>query len=454
MQLLSSLNFKNSRQINLFLAAIIVGIVSYWNNRNGILTTPDSWAYWEGSISIIEGNKFAFLGGGEIYYWPPLFSLYLTFIQMLFNQTGFSLIIAMSLISALNSFIWSNYVRKIFDQCNSELKRIALISSLIFVNLFILQCSAVLLAQFMMLTFIGIIFNSLFDIRNAISLSKYSLKILILTVAILLGLLTHNSMIIFLFATAILLLVEYSQSLVRRLLSSLFILVIPLITWAAVRSSLNQTYSHTHPQSLYKHGEYILQTINGIGYFFVSSLSQLQNIRYAFGLIFVSFVIYILLFQKKLKLDKFHITSLLLVMISFIILFVLFNIIWIDSQLADRFLWYLLLATVPIFLYVLREKKVILYLVIFLFLGFSSVKNIRNMLYGTVSPVSIAQQEVFDNNIRPWYYLSSRTNLVIPPESKEISPPTFPWMTRWKQLQLPESERKKVRIISESSKHF
>lgn len=68
MQLQTSLNFKNSRQISLFLAAIIVGIVSYWNNRNGILTTPDSWAYWEGSISIIEENKFAFLGGGEIYY--------------------------------------------------------------------------------------------------------------------------------------------------------------------------------------------------------------------------------------------------------------------------------------------------------------------------------------------------------------------------------------------------
>lgn len=447
MQLQPSLNFKNSRRMNLFLVAIIVGIVSYWNNRNGILTTPDSWAYWEGSISIIEENKFAFLGRGEIYYWPPLFSLYLAFIQMLLNQTGFSLIIAMSFISALNSFIWSNYVRKIFDQCNSNLKRIALISSLIFVNLFILQCSAVLLAQFMMLTFIGIIFNSLLDIRNAFAIGKYSLKILILAIAILLGLLTHNSMIIFLFATIFILVVEYSQPLVRRLLSSLFILVIPLVTWVAVRNSLNQTYSHAQTQSLYKPSEYILQTINGIGYFFVSSLSQLQNVRYAVGLIFVSFVIYILLFRKKLKLDKFFRTSFLLVIISFIILYVLFNVIWIDSQLADRFLWYIPLATVPIFLYVLREKKVILYLVILLLLGFSSVKNIRSMLYGTVSPVSIAQQEVFDNNIHPWYYLSSRTNLRIPPGSKQISPPTFPWMTRWRQLPLPESEKKKIRII-------
>lgn len=452
MQLLYSLKFKNSRQIKLFLAAIIVGIFSYWNNRNGILATPDSWAYWEGSISIIEENKFAFLGGDEIYYWPPLFSLYLAFIQILFNQTGFSLIIAMSLIGALNSFIWSNYVRKLFDQCNSKLKRIALISSLIFVNLFILQCSAVLLAQFMMLAFIGIIFYSLLDIRNAIALSKYSLKIVILTVAILLGLLTHNSMIIFLFATVILLLVEYPQSLVRRLLSSLFILVIPLVTWGAVRSYLYQTYSHTYPHSLYKPGEYILQTIDGIGYFFVSSLSQLQNFRYAFGLIFISFVIYILLFPKKLKLDKVHITSLLLVMISFIILFLLFNIIWIDSPLADRFLWYILLATVPIIFYVLQEKKLILYLVIFLFLGFSSLKNIRNMLYGTVSPISITQHTVFDNNIRPWYYLSSRTNLRTPPGIKQISPPTFPWMLRWQKLTLPESERKKVGIILPPSK--
>lgn len=42
---------------------------------------PDSWAYWEGSVSLLEAGRYAYFGGEPITSFPPLFSWVLALFQ-------------------------------------------------------------------------------------------------------------------------------------------------------------------------------------------------------------------------------------------------------------------------------------------------------------------------------------------------------------------------------------
>src|SRR5262249_24841437 len=50
--------------------------------RHGIAITSDGWAYWQGSVSLLEGRGYTFLYYDvPIQAWPPLYSLYLALWQ-------------------------------------------------------------------------------------------------------------------------------------------------------------------------------------------------------------------------------------------------------------------------------------------------------------------------------------------------------------------------------------
>ena len=43
----------------------------------GIGLNPDSWAYWEGAVSLCAGRGYTYFSGARIVEWPPLCSVYL-----------------------------------------------------------------------------------------------------------------------------------------------------------------------------------------------------------------------------------------------------------------------------------------------------------------------------------------------------------------------------------------
>ena len=66
----------------------------------GITVDPDGWAYWEGSVSILNGNGYRFFGGQPIVDFPPLFSLFLSLIQSVGGVSGWSLAASLVILAA------------------------------------------------------------------------------------------------------------------------------------------------------------------------------------------------------------------------------------------------------------------------------------------------------------------------------------------------------------------
>lgn len=54
----------------------------------GVVLSPDGWAYWEGSVSILRGEGYRYLDGPPIGAWPPGFPVYLALWQAVFGVSA------------------------------------------------------------------------------------------------------------------------------------------------------------------------------------------------------------------------------------------------------------------------------------------------------------------------------------------------------------------------------
>jgi hypothetical protein len=74
--------------------------------RKGVVLGPDSWAYWEGSVSLLERGEYAYFGGEPVTNYPPLFSGALALFQLGLGVSVRTLAGAMALFVATGSFAW------------------------------------------------------------------------------------------------------------------------------------------------------------------------------------------------------------------------------------------------------------------------------------------------------------------------------------------------------------
>jgi hypothetical protein len=74
--------------------------------RRGVVMGPDSWAYWEGSVSLLERGHYTYLGGAPILAFPPLFSVILALVQAVLGVSMRSLAIAVCALVGVGSFLW------------------------------------------------------------------------------------------------------------------------------------------------------------------------------------------------------------------------------------------------------------------------------------------------------------------------------------------------------------
>lgn len=91
----------------LAIATVTTGVVCLVVLRHGVFVTPDGWAYWEGSASLLHGQGYRFFGGERIYAWPPGWPLWLAAVQALTGTNGFGLALALSLCAAGGVAVWS-----------------------------------------------------------------------------------------------------------------------------------------------------------------------------------------------------------------------------------------------------------------------------------------------------------------------------------------------------------
>ncbi len=95
-------------RVNIFpalVSALIAGVLSWTFNYHGVFMGPDSWAYWEGSVSLLEGFGYRHFWGRPLTEWPPFYSSYLALVQKFFGISGFSLVLSLIFLAAGSAFL-------------------------------------------------------------------------------------------------------------------------------------------------------------------------------------------------------------------------------------------------------------------------------------------------------------------------------------------------------------
>ena len=88
-------------------AAVAGALFSGGLLRKGVVMGPDSWAYWEGSVSLIETGRYSYFGGETVTSFPPLFSWVLAQFQSVLGVSAGTLAIAVMTLVAAASFAWT-----------------------------------------------------------------------------------------------------------------------------------------------------------------------------------------------------------------------------------------------------------------------------------------------------------------------------------------------------------
>jgi hypothetical protein len=95
------------RPLSLALPAVLVAVAVLMTLRRGIGMTPDSWAYWQGSVSLLEGRGYVLFDGRPIRAWPPGYSAYLAVVQAVLGVSGWTLAVATACAAGTAAAAWT-----------------------------------------------------------------------------------------------------------------------------------------------------------------------------------------------------------------------------------------------------------------------------------------------------------------------------------------------------------
>ncbi|MET0554874.1 MAG: hypothetical protein ABW221_17665 [Vicinamibacteria bacterium] len=75
--------------------------------RRGIVMGPDSWAYWEASVSLRERGTYGYFGGQRVDAFPPLFAAWLAAVQAVLGVSARSLIASQVALAGCAAWQWT-----------------------------------------------------------------------------------------------------------------------------------------------------------------------------------------------------------------------------------------------------------------------------------------------------------------------------------------------------------
>jgi len=244
-------------------------------------------------------------------------------------------------------------------------------------------------------------------------------------------------------------LADRSRPVSLRVAAAVVILVIALCPWLALRWVCGQTGSHLVGDPSCTPFQYMGQSLSGLGTFFLPVAPDLKCVRGAMGILIVGGLAGLLLFRKRASVPGDAAVIFALALVSFGVIFVMFNLVWIDAPLSGRFIWYMPLAFVPVLLRCAQNRRRLLLCLLALTLPGPFFNAIKLESGEVAPPLSIHADAPSDGNIRPWYFLSERDPARCPRNTRSVVAPAYPWMQRWRQSALPEPERCLVRFVRE-----
>lgn len=224
-----------------FILASFLYIISHWQ---GIVISPDGWAYWQGAVSLAENGRYALFNGETIKHWPPLYSIYLAAWVMIGGSNGLTLTAANGSLVVIQAMVWLFTIQYLFKY---EFKQAGIITRLMIVLYICL--SAVFfqkapLAHIMLYIFVPLslcCFKKLVDSMENLSLYKAFGLLLVVNTLIML---THNSGLAFLFTTSVMTYIFMSTDFAKKVILSMLNIAIPGAVWYGIRNYLGQSGSH------------------------------------------------------------------------------------------------------------------------------------------------------------------------------------------------------------------
>lgn len=327
------------------LAAPLVALLAYAAlHRNGVALAPDSWAYWEGAISIASGHGYTYLTGLPIVSWPPLYATYLAAWVASFGPHGWVLVAANAVLIAGQAALWRHLALVLARDSGlapASSPGLSLLVSL-FVGLFVAVHQQVPFSQglvyLLLPLFVLAVWKMVADppprrVPSAADSAAVGLAVLLL--------LTHTSTIAFLGAGALAVAVAARRA-PRRLVTAIAIVALPLLAWAGERAWLGQSGSHCVGLGVarFDPATYALQLADGLGRLLVPDRVRAPLVATAL----LGVATLALATTRPARGLRF---CLAFGAVATALLFALFNLAWIFAPLGGRFLLFLPLLLVP-----------------------------------------------------------------------------------------------------------
>ena len=229
-------------------APVITGLaaaaLSLLITRHGVLATEDSWAYWEGAVSLLETGHYAYADGEAIMFWPPLFSLYLAAFQWFFGQTGSALAVAMSTLAGITATLWHLAVRQMFSDEDTKNDRLGFYVSMAFTITYVPLSTYVLIAHVLLLPFTGAAYIFTVGFIRPENRHRW-VYLLCLSLSIAACLLSHNLAVCFVPAWLVILwLYSHVRTGWQKILTCLAFAGVAILPWMGTRIFLGQSGSH------------------------------------------------------------------------------------------------------------------------------------------------------------------------------------------------------------------
>jgi len=388
----------------------------------GVTLSPDGWAFWEGSVSIINGDGYRYFGGQPIVAFPPLFSLYLGAVQWLFGVSGHSLRVSLVLLAAATIFIWG-YLLCLLATGDHSRRFVAWIGAAC-IGAFVGAYYTSLVSETLFLPLLGsLLILEIIPRGQAATARRDRLFVAAIAAVTTLLLLTRNASLAFLPAIACLTALRF------RVAAALFVSASSLGVWSLVRVVLDQSRSHA-PSLGGRHsfGAYLSQLATDVSYRF-------SPLRMNAGFVLVLCILAVSASYAFGHGSRAGSASRIRHLLGFLVigtigLLALFNLTWVNDPLSGRFIWYLpLLLVVVLAAVAAHERRPLMSAIsVGLLVVATAIQCERTLTHVIDRSSRAARADVQgDTTIRPDYFqmpMRRQGDLVL------VSPPEFPWISR------------------------
>jgi len=257
----------------IWLVCVVAGLASALLNwfilRNAVWMAPDSWAFWQGSVSLLDQRGYRLFSNDQpIKEWPPLYSCYLAAWQALFGVSGKVLVAAQSALAGLATLAWTRLALALSWRDAPPANHyvwLAGYAQASFVAIFVATRYDCIRADNLKYVLLPILIGVVERTWSAVDRAQLLRQCAGIGALGMLLMLTHTSSVAFVAAAVFIVLLARNVSPSARIFGALLALVLALVPWLISRSVLEQSGSHQLGAGVaaYRPLSYLVQVIGG-----------------------------------------------------------------------------------------------------------------------------------------------------------------------------------------------